>query len=90
MHGPDPTRRLRQDAIWREADGDVIALDDRVTAYISTNAAGALLWKQLADGATSEELAARLVSEFGIDRERAARDVESFLAELDARGFLEA
>ena len=82
-------RRLRQDAIWREADGEVIAIDDRLTNYVSTNAAGAVLWLDLADGASPEELAARLVSRFGIDPERADRDVHSFLADLDAQGFLE-
>lgn len=84
------TRRLRQDAIWREADGEVIALDDRLTNYVSTNSTGALLWKQLADGASSGELAEHLVSTFGIEHEIAERDVEAFLAELDSQGFLEA
>jgi hypothetical protein len=82
-------RRLRQDAIWREADGEVIALDDRLTNYVSTNSAGAVLWKQLADGASPGELAERLVSTFGIDQQRAERDVQAFLAELDSQGFLE-
>jgi hypothetical protein len=84
------SRRLRQDAIWREADGEVIAIDERLTNYVSTNSAGALLWKQLADGATPDELADRLVSEYGIERERAERDVGAFLSDLDAQGFLEA
>ena len=84
------SRRLRQDAIWREADGEVIALDDRLMNYVSTNSAGALLWKQLADGASSSELAEQLADAFGIERERAERDVEAFLAELDSQGFLEA
>jgi DNA-binding GntR family transcriptional regulator len=83
------SRRLRQDAIWREADGEVIAIDERLTNYVSTNGAGALLWKQLADGATPDELADRLVGTYGIERERAERDVRAFLADLDAQGFLE-
>jgi len=87
---PDQRRRLRQDAIWREADGEVIALDDRLTAYVSTNSTGSLLWKQLADGASADELAERLVDTFGIERELAERDVRTFLAELDAQGFLQA
>jgi hypothetical protein len=83
-------RRLRQDAIWRETDGEVIALDDELMSYVSTNRAGALLWRELADGASPEELAERLVSAFGIEHERAERDVRAFLAELDSQGFLEA
>jgi DNA-binding GntR family transcriptional regulator len=83
-------RRLRQDAIWREADGEVIALDERLTNYVSTNSTGALLWKQLADGASRGELAEQLVNAFGIEQTRAERDVQAFLAELDSQGFLEA
>jgi hypothetical protein len=83
------TRRLRQDAIWREADGEIIAIDDRLTNYVSTNPAGSVLWKELADGTTESRLADRLVETFGIERDRAERDVQAFVAELDAQGFLE-
>jgi hypothetical protein len=82
-------RRLRQDAIWRESNGEIIAVDDRLTTYVSTSGTGALLWKRLADGATPDELADQLVSEFAIDRERAVEDVDAFLAELDAQKLLE-
>ncbi len=82
--------RLRRDAIWRVADGEVIALDDGLKNYVSTNSAGALLWEQLAEGASPEELAARLVTTFGIEPDVAERDVRAFLAELDSQGFLEA
>jgi Coenzyme PQQ synthesis protein D (PqqD) len=82
-------RRLRQDAIWRESDGEVIAIDDRLTTYVSTNSAGALLWKELVDGATPDELTERLVSTYGIERDRAERDAVAFIADLEAQGFLE-
>jgi hypothetical protein len=82
-------RRLKQTAIWREADGEVIAIDEQLTNYVSTNSTGALLWSQLADGATPDELADRLVGAYGIDRDRAERDVAAFIADLDAHGFLE-
>jgi hypothetical protein len=83
------TRRLRQDAIWREADGEVIALDEWLTVYVSTSGSGALLWKRLVDGASPAELTDELVTTFGIERERAERDVATFLAEMDSQGFLE-
>lgn len=82
--------RLRRDVVWREADGEVLALDGDSENYVSANASGLVLWKMLVDGATREELAGRLVEEFGIDAAQAQRDVETFLAELAANGFLEA
>lgn len=82
--------RLRRDVIWREADGEVLALDGDSTNYVSANAAGLVLWKTLVDGATREQLLARLVEEFDIDAGRAGQDVDAFVAELAANGFLEA
>ena len=81
--------RLRHDAIWRDADGEVLALDRELRSYFSTNTSGASLWKALADGASREQLVDLLVTQ-GADAERAGADVDSFLAELAANGFLEA
>ena len=82
--------RLRANVIWHEADGEVIAVDGDLRNYASTNQAGSLLWKALADGASREDLAMRLVDEFGIDAGRAAGDAGAFVADLEANGFLEA
>ena len=43
----------------------------------------------LRQGATQEELANRLVAEYGIDFEHALGDVDIFLRELRAAGLLE-
>lgn len=80
--------RLRHDLVWREADGEVLALDGDSVNYVSANATGLVLWKMLVDGATREELAGRLVDEFGIDAGGAKRDVDVFVGELAANGFL--
>lgn len=82
--------RLRADRLqWLEADGDVVALDEQSLLYLSTNASGALLWQALARGTTREELVGLLADAYGLERERAAGDVERFLADLEARELLE-
>lgn len=81
--------RLRADAVWREADGEIIAIDDGFKNYVSTNGTGTLLWRRLADGASPEALAALLVATYGIARTHAEHDVRVFLTALDAEGFLE-
>jgi hypothetical protein len=84
------TLRLREDAVrWREIDREIVAVDLGRSDYVSTNESGVLLWRLLAEGATKAKLVDVLVSSFGIDRERAAADVDRFLAELDARDLLE-
>ena len=82
--------RLRRDGLhWVESDGEIVALDDRSLQYLSANPAAAVLWQALADGATREELLARLLAEFEVDEEIAAGDLDGFLAELRGLGLLE-
>jgi hypothetical protein len=81
--------RLRRDLVWREADGETLASGGEFGKYVSANAAGSLLWSELAEGTSREDLAARLVAEFGIDADIAAHDVDVFVGELEANGLLE-
>lgn len=82
--------RLRSaDLSWREIEDEVVAVDLQASTYVSANASGLVLWRALAEGATREELVDHLVAEFGVERERAAADVDRFVAELSAQGLLE-
>jgi hypothetical protein len=81
--------RLRQaDLHWREIDGEVIALEAQRSTYVAANGSGTVLWRALAGGATREALADELVRQYGIDGERAAADVDAFVAQLRAQGLL--
>jgi hypothetical protein len=81
---------LRDDAVrWREIDREVVAVDLESSMYLGTNESGVLLWRRLAEGATTEQLVGELVTAFGIEPERAAADIRSFLDELEARNLLE-
>ncbi len=81
--------RLRPEALqWREIEGEVVAVDLETSSYLGANAAGAVLWRALAVGATKEELVALLVAEFGIDAAQAATDTDAFLAQLRESGLL--
>ncbi|MDX6408863.1 MAG: hypothetical protein QOE13_1934 [Gaiellaceae bacterium] len=82
--------RLRKSALlWREVDGDLIALDGASDTYLGANAAGRLLWRMLADGATEQELVESLVTEFEVAPHDASADVKTFVGELLAAGLLE-
>ena len=83
--------RLREDAlVWREIDGELVAVDLGASAYLGANPSGTLLWRLLVDGATLDELAGALVERFGIDSERAHTDADAFVGSLAARGLLAA
>jgi hypothetical protein len=81
--------RLRTTGLyWRRLNGEIIALDGAASTYLSANAAGAVLWQALVEGATRDGLADALVAAYGIERERAVADVDVYLAERDAQGLL--
>jgi hypothetical protein len=81
--------RLRRDLVWRESGAETLASGGEFGRYVSTNAAGTVLWAALAEGASRQELVERLVAEFGIDADTAARDVDAFVIELKSNGLLE-
>jgi hypothetical protein len=86
----DGVHRLRSDGLsWREVDGEVIALDHQTAAYLSVNAAGRVLWRALAAGATTPQLVDLLVQEFGLEREPAKADVDAFLDAVARQGLLD-
>lgn len=81
---------LRADAVdWREVDGQVVVLDRAGSVYLAVNAAGAALWPAIVEGATRSQLVQVLLDTFDVERARAERDVDVFVASLAERGLLE-
>lgn len=82
--------RLRTDGVtWQEIDGELVILDLKTSAYLTTNVAGGQLAKLLVDERTFDELAACLVDRFGVDQEAAQADAEAFVAQLRAKDLLD-
>lgn len=81
--------RLRGDALdWVETGHEIVALDNRGAVYLSANSTGTFLWRMLVSGATRGELVGELASRFAIEVDRAGRDVDAFLEQLDTAGLL--
>ena len=81
--------RLRDAALeWRAVDDEVLVLDGETSTYVAVNRTGAALWPELAAGATRDRLVAVLVERFDVTQESAARDVDAFVEQLEAQGFL--
>jgi hypothetical protein len=84
-----PVLTLAADRLaWRETGEEVVVLDLQGSVYFGLNASAAPLWTMLARGTTREELVARLLADQQVDRDRAAADVDAFLAALVAHGFV--
>lgn len=56
---------------------------------LSLNGSGRFLWEKLENGASQAELEAALVSEFGIDADRAKADAAAFVAKLEKLGCID-
>lgn len=74
--------------MWREVEDEVIVLDKRTWNYMGINGSGALLWKEIARGASSAELVKRLCESYEIDERTASRDVDAFLVMLEGHDLL--
>ena len=55
---------------------------ENFNGIIRLNESGAFVFRQLQEGATAEELAARLLEEYDVDEAAARQDVDRFLAAL--------
>src|SRR3954468_9383765 len=81
--------KLRLDDItWREIDGDLVILDLRSSTYLTANASGTVLMRQLTEERTLPQLAQALVDAFGVPELRAQQDAQTFVDELDEQGLL--
>lgn len=89
MTGPSHIRLRERDLTWRFVDDQVVVLDGRSWAYLSTNEAGELLWRRMAEGSTVAELEQALVAQYGIDPADARRDVALFLDDLRDHDLIE-
>jgi Coenzyme PQQ synthesis protein D (PqqD) len=76
------------DLDWREVEGELVVLDLRESRYLAINRTGRILWTNLVEGATRQDLIDQLAEAFDINPARAANDVDAFTAELESRGLL--
>jgi coenzyme PQQ synthesis protein D (PqqD) len=52
---------------------------------LTLNLTGSMIWQQLADGRSAEQIADTLSPQFGIPREQALADVNEFLEQLETQ-----
>src|SRR6266481_210810 len=69
-------------------DGAVL-MDIKGGHMVTLNPVGSIIWQQLSDGHSQEQIAAHLASEFGISQEQASADVNEFLEQLEVHHLIE-
>ena len=56
---------------------------------LTLNPTGSIIWQQLADGRSPEQIADSLSPQFGVSREQVLTDVNEFLEQLEAQHLIE-
>ncbi len=67
---------------WSEVGSEVVVFDPDMGEVLRLNPVAGLIWQQLNEGRTAEEIAEAVSQEFATEKEVALRDVEDFLQEL--------
>lgn len=86
--------KVKKDFIARKVgDSDIVVATGKAVkhfnGYITLNETGRFLWDLLAKDVAEESLVEKLLEEYDVDRETAARDVKNFLGVLESNGILE-
>jgi hypothetical protein len=85
----EPSLRLRAGELAsRQFEDETVVLDLKSSMYLSTNAAGTLIWQALERGTTRTQLVELLLREFDVERAQAEADVDAFLSECRKRKLL--
>ena len=79
--------KIKEGFILRKVGTQYVAaatgkVSENFNGIIRLNESGAFVFRQLQEGATAEELAARLLEEYDVDEAAARQDVDRFLAAL--------
>ncbi len=85
--------KLKENLILREIAGSwiIVPVGEMVVEFnglMNVSESGALLWKNLVDGSTEDNLVDILLNEYSVDRETAKADVEEFISQLKEKGLL--
>ncbi len=79
---------ISPDVIASAHEDGVVFLHVGKGNVFNSNRVGARIWQGLADRKPLAALVTAIAHEFGVEPERVERDAASFLAELEAQGFL--
>ena len=86
-HGQGRRIERAPNVAWRVLDGAAVLVAPSSPSIQTLNEVGTLIW-QLADGRPVAEIVDAVVNEFEVERIQASADVESFVRDLEGRGWL--
>lgn len=85
--------RIKNGFVLREVAGQIMVIATGEASkdfhgMIKLNLTGKVIWFALQEGLSAEEIAKRLQEQFDVDFEKALRDTQAFLQQMEDKGFL--
>ena len=86
--------KIKEGFLIREVSGQTVIIpngecNQEFKGMIKLNETGKAIWKAVSEGESEEVIAEQLTSEYGITKEKALLDVQTFLEKIKSEGFLE-
>ena len=76
---------LTDEYLWKEVKGRVVILHFDSGRYYSLNSTGSLIWENLLDDLSLDEIADQVCSAFDVDRQVAKKDTEKIINDFLAK-----
>ena len=85
--------RIKNGFVLREVAGQIVVIATGEASkdfhgMIKLNVTGKVIWLALQEGLSEDEIAQRLQEQFDVDSEKALRDTQAFLQQMEGMGFL--
>lgn len=88
MMTPTDVPKVATDLVWRFLDDNAIVVSPRVGEVRVLNRMGTIIWQQLIEGETLEDIEDYLVTNFQVSRHDAQSDLKVFFNDLAERGVI--
>jgi hypothetical protein len=82
------TYQVSRELTWREVNGELVVMELESGHYHLFNPIGGKIWLGLANSRTPSDITRELAQQYDVDRERAHKDVTTFVATLMRKGLL--
>ena len=80
--------QISPDALFQEIGGEAVILDLSSSTYFGLDPVGVRVWQLLQEGHDEQSICQTMVTEYDVDPERLAKDVNAFLVQIQAAGLL--
>jgi hypothetical protein len=74
--------RLREDVVYREINGEIVAMSLASGEYVAFDAIGSRIWQLIEECGSVTEIKSRLLAEYDLGDERCQTELDAFLQSL--------